>query len=134
MDRRSLATIIAHRTQICRSDCDEIVRACFEVIQERLLAGERITVKGFGSFACKHYNEQTFQNKASGRDYSLPPRRVPAFYPAEAFRKALRRVDGVQVSRLGCVNRRSTLTVDPITRVDVEDVGHVIPAQIEEDT
>jgi len=56
-----------------------IVDLFFEAMKEALEKGERIEIRGFGSFAVRHYNAYKGRNPKTGQIVDVPPKKVPFF-------------------------------------------------------
>ena len=60
-------------------DIDLLVRLVFESMSESLAAGQRIELRGFGSFFLKQHNPRQARNPGTGQVVSLGPRRSVRF-------------------------------------------------------
>jgi len=56
-----------------------IVDLFFEAMKEALERGERIEIRGFGSFAVRHYDAYKGRNPKTGQIVDVPPKKVPFF-------------------------------------------------------
>jgi integration host factor subunit beta len=56
-----------------------IVDLFFEAMKEALEKGERIEIRGFGSFAVRHYDAYKGRNPKTGQIVDVPPKKVPFF-------------------------------------------------------
>ena len=62
----------------------------FETMTESLQKGERIEIRGFGSFALRFRKSRTGRNPKSGETVSIQNRYVPHFKPGKDFRESVR--------------------------------------------
>lgn len=63
------------KTEIAR----ETVNLFFGSIKESLAAGDRIEIRGFGSFHVKEYNGYTGRNPKTGEKIEVQPKKLPVF-------------------------------------------------------
>ena len=76
--------------QVTKKDCGLAVDAFLAALKEALARGERIEIRGFGTFKVRHRKARTGRNPRTGQAVEVPPRAVPVFQPSRHFR---RRVD-----------------------------------------
>ncbi|MGN0908992.1 MAG: HU family DNA-binding protein [Succinivibrio sp.] len=74
-------------------DIDNAVREIFELMIETLAAGERIEIRGFGSFEIRIREPRIAHNPKTGEQVSLDRRRVVHFKPGVELRS---RVDNLK--------------------------------------
>jgi integration host factor subunit beta len=56
-----------------------IVESFFDAMRESLKNGERIEIRGFGSFSVKHYSAYKGRNPKTGEIVDVPPKKLPFF-------------------------------------------------------
>jgi len=54
---------------------------------DALVQGQRIEVRGFGSFSVNHRPARMGRNPRSGESVAIPDKRVPHFKPGKALRE-----------------------------------------------
>jgi integration host factor beta subunit len=74
-----------------RRDAEVIVNSVFGSMADALRQGERIEIRGFGSFVVKHRQAREGRNPKTGRVVSVPAKRVPFFKVGKELKL---RVDG----------------------------------------
>jgi integration host factor subunit beta len=74
-----------------RRDAEVIVNSVFGSMADALRQGERIEIRGFGSFVVKHRQAREGRNPKTGRLVSVPAKRVPFFKVGKELKL---RVDG----------------------------------------
>jgi integration host factor beta subunit len=74
-----------------RRDAEVIVNSVFDSMAEALHQGERIEIRGFGSFVVKQRQAREGRNPKTGRIVSVPAKRVPFFKVGKELKL---RVDG----------------------------------------
>lgn len=70
------------KTEIAR----ETVNLFFNSIREALQGGDRVEIRGFGSFSTKEYGEYTGRNPKTGDKVRVKPKKLPVFRPGRELR------------------------------------------------
>ena len=92
MTKSELIERIAQKqAQLAHRDVELAVKMILEHMAERLASGERIEIRGFGSFSLHYRPGRVGRNPKSGAPVSLPAKHVPHFKPGKELRE---RVDG----------------------------------------
>ncbi len=82
----------AQQSHLSQADVELAVRCIIEQLSRSLADGERIEIRGFGSF-CLHYRPPRMgRNPKTGEAVALPGKHVPHFKPGKELRE---RVNGV---------------------------------------
>jgi integration host factor subunit beta len=80
MTKRELIEAVANaRSHLPRRDVETLVNAVFKSLSEALTRGERIEIRGFGSFIVKRRNAREGLNPKTGESVSVAAKRVPFF-------------------------------------------------------
>jgi len=79
MKKSDLIAIVAQKAKTTNIAAENVVNAIFEVMKAALLRGERIELRGFGSFAVKQYESYTGRNPKTGIAIAVAPKRLPVF-------------------------------------------------------
>jgi integration host factor beta subunit len=74
-----------------RRDAEVIVNAVFESMTDALCSGERIEIRGFGSFVVKQRRAREGRNPKTGEIVAVAAKRVPFFKVGKELKQ---RVDG----------------------------------------
>lgn len=90
MTRSDLVDALANRfTQLGQRDAESAVKAILEAMSEALSRGQRIEIRGFGSFTVNHRAPRMGRNPRSGASVAVPEKRVPHFKPGKALRESV---------------------------------------------
>lgn len=79
MTKSDLVASLATQPAIPGSKAEHVVNVIFDVMTEALAAGERIELRGFGSFSVRHYKGYTGRNPRTGEPVEVAPKRLPFF-------------------------------------------------------
>ena len=74
-------------TSFTSSDIDFSVRKIFEYMSRALYSGERIEVRGFGTFSLHKHNSRTARNPKTGELVALQKRYTVYFKPSKELKK-----------------------------------------------
>jgi integration host factor subunit beta len=95
MTKRDLIDEVNKRfPHLSRRDSEVIINAIFDSMVDALSQGDRIEIRGFGSFVVKHRRARQGRNPKSGALVSVAAKRVPFFKVGKELRL---RVDGKPV-------------------------------------
>lgn len=68
MTKSELIDRLAQQTQLPKKRAEEAVNCIFEKLAGSLSAGQRIEIRGFGSFSLKQHREYTGRNPKTGEE------------------------------------------------------------------
>lgn len=75
-------TSAKQKTEIAR----ETVNLFFNSIKDSLKGGDRVEIRGFGSFSTKNYGEYVGRNPKTGEKVKVKPKKLPVFRPGRGLR------------------------------------------------
>ena len=78
--------LAADQTHLSQADVELAVRAIIDQLSGALAGGDRIEIRGFGSFALHHRPPRMGRNPKTGAPVALPAKHVPHFKPGKALR------------------------------------------------
>jgi integration host factor subunit beta len=88
MTKSEIIELIARRqTQFSQKDIELAVNQIVDSMIETLSQGERIEIRGFGSFSLHYRKARVGRNPKTGETVSLPDKRVPHFKPGKSLRE-----------------------------------------------
>ena len=73
-------------TELPRKESETIVETIFDSIIESLQNGDKIEIRGFGSFRIRQRNPRIGRNPKTGERVEVPAKRVPYFKPSKELR------------------------------------------------
>lgn len=92
MTKSELIERLAQRqTLLSYRDVELAVKTLLELMSRALAGGERIEIRGFGSFSLHYRPPRTGRNPKTGEAVSLPPKYVPHFKPGKELRERVDR-------------------------------------------
>jgi integration host factor subunit beta len=88
MTKSELVEVLSlKQTHLMQDDVDASVRIILEAIAKALAQGERVEIRGFGSFAMSHRPARTGRNPKTGEPVAIPAKRVPHFKTGKELRE-----------------------------------------------
>ena len=88
MTRSELTTVLAERfPQLTRKDSDLAVAVILEAAYSALVLGNRIEIRGFGSFGLNDRPARQARNPKTGAPVTVQAKRVPAFKAGKELRE-----------------------------------------------
>ncbi len=87
MTKIDLTDRVSALGDLTRRDSEVIVETMFDAIVGALKAGEKVEIRGFGSFRTRQRNSRTGRNPKTGASVSVPAKRVPFFKPSKELRE-----------------------------------------------
>ncbi len=88
MTKSELIALLAERfPQLVAKDADFAVKMILDALSEALVKGDRIEIRGFGSFALNYRPPRVGRNPKSGDKVSVPEKWVPHFKAGKELRE-----------------------------------------------
>ena len=87
MTKVDLTDRVAALGDLTRRDSEVIVETLFDAIVAAVKAGEKVEIRGFGSFRTRQRNSRTGRNPKTGATVAIPAKRVPFFKPSKDLRE-----------------------------------------------
>jgi integration host factor subunit beta len=79
MTKSELIDAVTSKANIPRKRAEEVVNLIFDSMKEALIQGDRIEIRGFGSFKTKHYEPYMGRNPKTGRLIEVREKVLPVF-------------------------------------------------------
>jgi integration host factor subunit beta len=79
MNKSELIEQLAIRKDISNKRAEEIVNLIFNSMTDAMVEGERIEIRGLGSFIIKDYGTYTGRNPKTGEQITVSPKKLPFF-------------------------------------------------------
>jgi integration host factor subunit beta len=99
MTKAELVDQVARTTQLTKKHAEIMVNTVFDSIVDSLKDGEKIELRGFGSFRIRQRGSRTGRNPKTGARVDVPSKSIPYFKPGKELRELLNGEDGEPGSR-----------------------------------
>lgn len=73
-------------TTLTKKDCELIVDTVFQNMKDALQRGEKIEIRGFGSFTVRVRRAKEGRNPKTGEKVAIPEKRIPFFKVGKELR------------------------------------------------
>jgi len=84
--REDLIRAVAKATRLRKGEARIVVDKILDQVVAALRRGERVEIRGLGSFAAPLVTGRKGRDLKTGREIPLPPRRKPVFKPGQALK------------------------------------------------
>src|SRR3974390_2923190 len=84
--KADLVEQVVRVTELPRKESETVVETIFESIIGALQGGDRIEIRGFGSFRTRQRRGRTGRNPKTGAKVEVPPKRIPFFKPSKELK------------------------------------------------
>src|SRR6476660_5327035 len=86
MTKADLIDEVSRLAELTRKDSEVIVETIFESIVRSLRAGDKIEIRGFGSFRTRQRNPRVGRNPKTGDRVEVPAKKIPFFKPSKELK------------------------------------------------
>jgi integration host factor subunit beta len=86
MTKAELIEEVSRVVEMTRKDSEMIVETIFDSIVNSLHKGEKIEIRGFGSFRTRQRQPRVGRNPKTGSRVEVPSKRIPYFKPSKELR------------------------------------------------
>jgi integration host factor subunit beta len=91
MNKSDLIVALADKKNLTEKQATDIVDLVFDGFTDTLKNGDRIEIRGFGSFTVRKYKAYTGRNPKNGEHVEVKPKKAPFFKVGKELKKM---VDG----------------------------------------
>jgi len=92
MTKGELVSAVAERSKLRKRDSEAFINAFIEVVTDALKKGERVEIRGFGTFLMKERAPRVARNPKTGKKIKLPAKLVPMFKAGKDLKKATEKI------------------------------------------
>ena len=71
---------------LTKRDCEVMVDSVFDAVISAIQSGDKIEVRGFGSFRIRQRQSRVGRNPKTGERVEVPAKRIPYFKPSKELR------------------------------------------------
>ena len=86
MTKADLLDEISRLAEVTRKDSEVIVETIFDSIVRSLRAGDKIEIRGFGSFRTRQRKPRIGRNPKTGDRVEVPAKKIPFFKPSKELK------------------------------------------------
>ncbi len=101
MTKADLIEEVARVTDVTRRDSEVIVETIFDSVVHSLRAGDKIEIRGFGSFRTRQRNSRVGRNPKTGDRVDVPAKKIPFFKPSKELKDLVNQESGASAAGAG---------------------------------
>jgi len=79
MNKSDLIEALSRDAELPIGKAEEVVKTVFNTMANALAEGDRVEIRGFGTFKVKHYDGYTGHNPKTGEPIKVKPKKLPFF-------------------------------------------------------
>lgn len=87
MNKSELIKKLAETSNLSSEDATLVVKIFLDSIKNALIEGNRVEIRGFGSFKIKDYKGYSGRNPKTGVQVDVQPKRLPFFRAGKELRE-----------------------------------------------
>src|SRR5256714_15114988 len=92
MTKAELVDEVARVVQLTKKQAETIVNIVFDSIVDSLRSGQKIELRGFGSFRLRSRKSRTGRNPKTGEKVEVPSKKIPYFKPGKELKELINQV------------------------------------------
>jgi len=89
MTKAELVEEVARAVELSKKDAERIVNTVFDSIIEALHNGDKIELRGFGSFRLRERKARVGRNPKTGETVQVPTKKVPYFKAGKELKELI---------------------------------------------
>ena len=89
MTKSDLITLVATKNNLTEVNATRIVNLIFDGFKDALAKGDRIEIRGFGSFVMREYKNYRGRNPKTGKVVEVKSKRLPFFKVGKELRESI---------------------------------------------
>lgn len=86
LTKADLIEEVLRMTELPRKESETIVETIFDSIIESLQKGQKIEIRGFGSFRTRERRGRVGRNPKTGEKVEVPAKKIPFFKPSKELK------------------------------------------------
>jgi integration host factor subunit beta len=94
MTKAELVDEVARVVQLTKKQAETIVNIVFDSIVDSLRSGQKIELRGFGSFRLRNRKSRTGRNPKTGEKVEVPSKKIPYFKPGKELKELINNAEG----------------------------------------
>jgi integration host factor subunit beta len=113
MTKAELVEEVSRVSDLTKKHSEVIVDTVFQTIVDALHRGDKIELRGFGSFRLRQREPRKGRNPKTGDKVDVPPKRVPYFKPGKELKDLINQSGEVESADAGMDSLKSEIAEPP---------------------
>jgi integration host factor subunit beta len=93
MTKADLIEEVSRLAELTRKDSEIIVETIFDSVVRSLRAGDKIEIRGFGSFRTRQRRPRVGRNPKTGARVEVPAKKIPYFKPSKELKDLINHIE-----------------------------------------
>lgn len=89
MTKSDLIELLTQKTNLTKKRIESVVNCVFDSMTASLVNGDRIEIRGFGSWQVKGYKSYQGRNPKTGETVTVPEKKLPFFKVGKELKKKI---------------------------------------------
>ncbi len=89
MNNAVLVAAVAEKAELTKKDAEKAVNSLLDSVERALVAGEKVSLVGFGTFEVRERAARKGRNPQTGAEIEIAASRVPVFKAGKALKEAV---------------------------------------------
>lgn len=89
MTKADIVEQVSREAEMTKKDAEQLVEIVFDSIIEALNKGDKVELRGFGSFRTRQRGARKGRNPKSGASVEIPAKRVAYFKPGKELKEVI---------------------------------------------
>jgi integration host factor subunit beta len=89
LTKADLVNEVAKQCDLSKPDAEEVVQTVLDSVVSALNNGDRVELRGFGSFRLRERKARRGRNPSTGEQVDVPARRVAYFKPGKMLKELI---------------------------------------------
>ncbi len=84
-----IESIASQHPNMTKKNIEFIINSVFKSIKDSLQKGDKVEIRGFGSFKIREKSSKVGRNPKTGSKVNVPDKKVPYFKPGKEIKESL---------------------------------------------
>jgi integration host factor subunit beta len=89
MTKAVFIEVVSRLAELTRKDSEIIVETIFDSVVRSLRSGDKIEIRGFGSFRTRQRKPRVGRNPKTGARVEVPAKKIPYFKPSKELKDVI---------------------------------------------
>ena len=98
MTKADLIDEVSKLAELTRKDSEVIVETIFDSVVRSLRVGDKIEIRGFGSFRTRQRKPRVGRNPKTGERVEVPAKKIPFFKPSKELKDLINEVAAAEAA------------------------------------
>ena len=104
MTKSEIMKLLQHITDLTKNETAIVVETFFNEMANVLSKGDRVEIRGFGSFHVRKYRAYTGRNPKTGKKVKIKPKKLPFFKPGKELKDRVGHSVEDERKTMGCLS------------------------------